>query len=333
MPFGYPKDGTEAYWNAMFEAIDGTRKVAASRGFKLNFLRANLNESDLNLTQSVVNLIKRSHITIGVITGHNPNVFWELGFSRALEKPVVLVVAKDVEEKAPVLVAELLRLPYEPDLFKEAPFSEADVMELQGRILSRLSMAVDVVRGRTKPVTFEIFTERDDAHLPDAVYGAQRTIDLITSNLYFFTDEEHFVSHGQYAFDDPVQRGVKVRILALNPDSVIAEYRARELGREHDVSGYREDLRNAARFIYHRYRDAKHVDIRIYDDLPLQITLRTDWDVFTAIVSRGQQARFNLHLKAHVDYPGVRPTFESHFSEVHADLGRTRDISAFKWAQ
>ncbi len=75
-----------------------------------------------------------------------------------------------------------------------------------------------------------------------------------------------------------------------------------------------------------------NVDIRIYDDLPSQITLLIDGKVITGFVSRGHQARYNIHVEFNLSCEGVKETFEQHFAEVLANQKDTTHITHFKWA-
>lgn len=218
------------------------------------------------------------------------------------------------------------------------PPDKSRVLDFQEHILRFFDIAVQIAKGmEERPPQYHIFSDRSGSQLPQVVAKATHTIDLITSNLSYFTDLENFVvkvdDELRFAFDLPIERGIRVRILTLNPDSIIAEYRAKQLGLEHDVSGYREQLRKAARFFYHRYRRYNNVDIRIYDDLPLQITLLIDNKVITGIMSRGHQARYNIHVEFDLDFKGVRASFEEHFAEVLASQAQTFHISRFAWAQ
>jgi hypothetical protein len=100
---------------------------------------------------------------------------------------------------------------------------------------------------------------------------------------------------------------------------------------EYDVGNYREELRKSAREFYQKYKDKENVSIRLYDDLPLQITLIVDNQIVTSVVSRGSRSRDNLHFLLDIATPGARKSFEEHFHEVSA--APSRHISTFKWAQ
>ena len=340
MPYG-SDEKSKAYWNRFYHlGILGLKPLIQGRGYSLNFLRAQEMPTALQLKESVKRLIDRSQICLGIITGLNPNVFWEIGYAESKGKPIVLLVADGVNETqySPVLVAEVLKMTYDGNIFDDDPPQDASLVDFQQNLIPFFDIAVNIAKATGKPaVQYTIFADRLQSNLPGAIATAQRTIDLITTNLSFYADFDNFVHETvgkiSYAFDPPIERGVRVRVLILDPESVIAEYRAKQLGREHEVYEYRNQLRRFATAFYHRYIDKENVDIRIYDDLPSQITLLIDDRVITSFLSRGQQARFNIHAEFSKDCKGVHETFEKNFAEVLANEKHTTHISHFKWAQ
>lgn len=340
MPYGRD-DESKSYWNKFYQfAILSMKSIFEGRGYTVNFVRPKEEPSALRLKEGVKDLIERCDICLAVITGLNPNVFWEVGYAESRGKPLIFVVEEGVNEAeySPVLVADALKEFYDGRIFNQPRPDKAQVLDFQERLLRFFDIGVKVVKGSAQPSPqYRVFSDRIGAQLARAVAKANNTIDLITSNLSYFADIDNFVAkvNGEtaFAFDHPVEQNVRLRILALNPDSVIAEYRAKQLGMEHDVSGYREQLRNSARFFYHRYMKSKNVDMRIYDDLPLQITFIIDGRVITSFVSRGHQARHNIHVEFDLEFKGARASFEEHFAEVLASQAQTFHISRFAWAQ
>ncbi len=341
MPYGREED-SKKYWNSFYQSgIEGMKPLFQAKNYTLNFLRAQETPSALELKQSVKTLIERCRICLGVITGVNPNVLWEVGYAESKGKPVILLVAEGLDETQypPVLIAEILKFVYNGKIFHENPPNKTLILDFQQQLLSFFELAVNVVKGKGESLPlYKVFSNRVGANLPQEIINANDTIDLITTNLSYYTDLENFSvkidGEKHYAFDPPIlSKGVRVRILTLNPESVIAEYRAKQLGKEHEVNVYRDQLRKAATSFYHRYFDMENVDIKIYDDLPSQISLIIDGKIITGFVSRGQQSRFNIHVEFNSECKGAHETFEKHFSEVHANQKYTTDISHFKWAQ
>ena len=339
MPYGEEETDARRYWNDFYSAILDMRPLFDSAPYTINFMRPAGTVGHLELKQNVIQIIDESHLVVAVITGLNPNVFWEVGYAECQSKPVVFLVEKHTEEArtSPVLVNATLRLPYDGTIFDEALPDGSQVRDFQMRLLPFLKTAVRIVKGQKKEPQYSIFNDREEVSLAGVVARAQKSIDLITSNLIYFADTSSFTAavggEQKFAFDFPVERGVRVRILALDPDSFVAGYRAKQLGLGYDVASYREELRNSAAFFYQRYRNYRNVQILIYDDLPLQITLLIDNEVITSIMSRGNRSRYNIHAQFDLDFPGVRDSFGGHFAEVLANQAQTRHISYFAWAQ
>ena len=60
-----------------------------------------------------LNAIESTDLILADLTGHNPNVFFELGVAKALGKPVVLI-SQDIED-VPFDLLHLRILKYQPD--------------------------------------------------------------------------------------------------------------------------------------------------------------------------------------------------------------------------
>jgi len=337
MPFGSDAK-SKRYWNDFYNALSDVSGLLSTRPYSINFRRADDTVNALELKEHVMKLIRDCDFTVAIITGSNPNVFWEAGFAQCLDKPIVFVIEADehAAQRSPVLVSATLKHTYDGKIFDVVPQDKAKVHNFQRSLLPFLGTAIEIVNGQIeRPAQHYVFSGRESAHLAKIIIEAERTIDLITSNLSYFADVNNFrdESTQEFPFDVPIKKGIKVRILTLDPDSPIAAYRARQLGRVHDVAGYREELRSSARFFYQRYQTFRNVDIRIYDDLPLQITLLVDDQIITSVMSRGNQSRDNIHLYFDLDFKGARTSFQGHFSEVLANQAQTVHIANLAWAR
>ncbi|MEA3357719.1 MAG: hypothetical protein U9Q67_04785, partial [Patescibacteria group bacterium] len=271
-----------------------------------------------------------------VTTGKNLNIFWEIGYTEAQNKPVVYLVDKGTEDlsNSSVLIIEALKCSYQSNdlerTVEEKKIPEAIAIKLR----SFLEQAVKAVKAYPKLPVLTAFSGREECNLPNLVAHATDRIYLITSNLSYFAGVNSFTveenNHKVFAFDPPIKRDVDVKILTLDPESPLVKYRAEQLTFEYDVGRYREELRESARRFYQLYKDEQKVSIRLYDDLPLQITLMIDDQVMTSVMTRGSRSRRNIHFVLDMDFPGARDSFERHFAEVAA--GPCRHISTFKWA-
>ncbi len=332
----YGKTDTERlYWKTLASAI---RDVAESvKGAQLNIHSAEDEVNALLLKDNVRKLIDKCDFTIAVTTGKNLNIFWEIGYTEAKNKPVVYLVDVDVEDlsNSPVLIIEALKCQYRANDLEKTVQEKKIPEEIAIKLGSFLEQAVMAVKASPKLPVLSGFSKRSECNLPDIVANATDRINLITSNLIYFADVNSFTveenNQKVFAFDPPIRRGVDVKILTMDPESPLVRYRAEQLTFEYDIGGYREELRESAKKFYQRYKNKRGVSIRLYDDLPLQITLMVDDQVMTSVMSRGSRSRENLHFILDMDYPGARDSFERHFAEVAA--GSCRHISTFKWAE
>ena len=95
-PFG----GT---WGAVHSLL---QNVLESDGVAVRWLNSGT-ELDKPIALAVHQYVEQADVVIADITGLNPNVMYELGFARALRKPVLPVVERNVEAVPPVVRGRL----------------------------------------------------------------------------------------------------------------------------------------------------------------------------------------------------------------------------------
>lgn len=70
------------------------------------------------ILEKIAGYIKQADIVIADCSGRNPNVFYELGMAHALEKPVILITADDIQDAPTDIRAfEFIRYTDGPDQF------------------------------------------------------------------------------------------------------------------------------------------------------------------------------------------------------------------------
>jgi hypothetical protein len=329
MPYGKNPE-EQAYWRLVSKSI-----IEIAREVKLVKLEIHLGKDEvhsLSLKENVKTAINAAHFTIAIVTKSNPNVFWEIGYTESQGKPVVYLMDEDVKELAdsPVLIVEALKCVYQ-----SSDLGNNDLpLEFKLRVKGFLDIAVKAVLGKPRSPQVQVIANRLSTHLPNKIMGAENRVHIITTNLSYFAADKSMFLHSEnediFVFDPPINKKVEVKILTLDPESPIVKYRAHQLGFEYKIAEYREELREGIRSFYQRYKGQHNVQIRLYDDLPLQITCMIDDEVITSIMSRGHRGRQNLHLTLDMNTPGARDSFEVHFNEVAA--APSSHISTFAWA-
>jgi hypothetical protein len=305
------------FWNVLTASI---RKTAESiKSHSLEIQRADDAIVAFQVKENVRRQIDQCDFTIAVVTDNNPNVFWEIGYSESQNKPVVYLVDEENSARiseSPILIIEALKCAYRGSSL--ADFVE-NKQELPGELGKKLEMflvqAIDSVIAATKRHLLMTSSSREGCKLPEMIANAKQRICLITTNLKYFVSFDKFTVEAEgkepvFAFDPPIKKGVDVRILALDPESPIVRYRAEQLRMDHDIMGYREELRDSARRFHQKFKDNGNFSLRLYDDLPLQITIIVDSAVVTSMIKRGQRSRETLHFALDMNTPGTRTTFE-----------------------
>jgi len=118
---------TIVYDHGIKPAIEDVKQLHPT----LSFTQARADENlvtDSDKVKSVVDSLKRSDLVIADITGHNPNVLWELGFSHALDKPTIIL--SQTRDNLPFNIRTRDVLEYE--------FSTSGLKSLKTRLLQTL---------------------------------------------------------------------------------------------------------------------------------------------------------------------------------------------------
>lgn len=140
------------------DVYDAIKTTAEERGFRCN--RVDEQHFQEHIVRRIYDQIKEADVIIADLTGDNPNVFYELGYARALDKKIVLLTQQD---GVPFDLSHYQRIVYSVGLDqlrgKLGDYLHSMVQERQvGGQLSRLcfhlvnkfsSKALDVARGST----------------------------------------------------------------------------------------------------------------------------------------------------------------------------------------
>jgi hypothetical protein len=216
-----------------------------------------------------------------------------LGHAEALGKPIVVLADDTSLRDLPVLAGLPNVCVYNHKLVQDVKPSDAgEVLKLIARDLAAwvTQACEDARRGqtvgaRTRATTY---AKRDDIILAPMISSSHQIVDILTTNVaYFLTGKFKPSEDTEHPFAAALRNGASVRIVTMDPESVIAEYRARQLGRGDDVPGYRKELRDGIISLHNLFAHRGNFYLKIYNDLPLQITTRVDQTIFTSIVTRG----------------------------------------------
>jgi hypothetical protein len=139
------------------------------------------------------------------------------------------------------------------------------------------------------------YPSRDAIDLPTMISGARKQVDILTTNLQYFLSPTF--SSDPHPIATALKNGATVRVVTMDPESVIAEYRAKQLVRGQDVPGYRRELRNGIIELFNRFVESADFHLHTYNDLPLQIATRVDHTIITSVVTIGERARKRIQIQ------------------------------------
>jgi hypothetical protein len=138
MPFGDHGTKDRDHYDKVYEHII----VRALRGIQIECTRADRMGINVEITAEVQRQLRDSDLVIADLSDSNPNVFYELGYRHALNKPSIMVCD------------DVTRLPFNVRTWGMIHYSLADVPladDSVAQIRKRASQAMEAVRERAQP--------------------------------------------------------------------------------------------------------------------------------------------------------------------------------------
>lgn len=338
MPFGEkPDDPNNEWWKLYWGGIKPLEEE--KKALNLNIYRADHTLRDLGLKENIKRCIEDANILVCVLTD-NPNVLWEVGYAEALEKPIVFMIDEKrlIEKEIPVLAGQPNFCRYNHNLVREAPPNPDSCINTLKVIRNDLA---PYIREAAKHVSHRqigkdiyrvtAYKNRRVANLAGLISSATHRVDILVTNLDWFVNSESFNLEDieNHPFKKAINNGARIRILSMDPETVIAEYRAKQLGESADVPGYRNILRESIKKVYKSFKNFEKFKLRIYNELPLQISFIIDDKIITGIIARGERSRELVHIEFYRNFDGVTESFLNHFDGL---FNASMDVSHFKWA-
>ncbi len=343
MPFGDDPDSPQNEWTKLFEhglkqlehemtgLPDGIKHVP------VKLWRADRKLESLALKTNVIRGIERCDFLLAVLTTsvirgthglrlNNPNVLWEIGYAEAMGKQIVVLADNNDLRRLPVLAGVPNVCVYDHKLVRSVSFRDAPtVLSVIARNLVQhiAKASEEAKRGATGLAgsRARFYSSRDAVDLATMISGAQKQVDILTTNLQYYLCEVDAIASA-------IKNGATVRVVTMDPESVIAEYRAKQLVRGQDVPGYRRELRHGIIELFQRFGESADFHLHTYNDLPLQITTRVDHNIITSVVTIGERARKRIHIRFSLHDEGVTESFVGHFQSM---FDNSFDVSGLKW--
>ncbi|MCT4543776.1 MAG: nucleoside 2-deoxyribosyltransferase [Vallitalea sp.] len=114
-----------------------------------------INDND-TITQTIIEQLQESDLVIADITGNNPNVFYELGYRQATNKPVIQMVKSDINSM-PFDVSSIRTIRYtlnDPDKLTETKESlQKTIRSIKEKELLTNSIQSQTIKNDINPLT------------------------------------------------------------------------------------------------------------------------------------------------------------------------------------
>lgn len=256
-----------------------------------------------SLERDVVNQIEAADFLVAVTTDLNENVLLEIGIALALGKPTVLV--NDFGGKLPANIQGRYYCSYNSD----NPRGAVEALKDHCR------NAIYEVLSADKATHFRLwgYGDRNDCPLKYRLEKAESHVLITTTNLQWFTKPPVMNSLLQRLDQHDKLR---VRVLALDPDSLYVAGRASQL--RWTVRDFRAQLDKSLRQVSRKLKKhKKRCIITTYDEFPTQIATIIDDSVFFGVVSLVDQARRNVVVEFNIiRHKGAKESFLGHFERL-----------------
>lgn len=289
--------------------------------FNIKINRADIQEqAHLILDQQICDSIKDCDFAIADLTTQNRNVFIEIGFARALHKPVILL-ASDLSQVPSDLSGRYLKI-YNPN--------ELDLLPQQLIPYFRGARADIVAARRMNLFDVKGYANRDLIDLNDLFSKAENNISILTTNLAYFVikyDGQSLIETIKKALLD--NKNLVVTILTLDPDSNFTNDRAKQLRRP--LSSFREGLRKSLEKTSRLLKGfPSRCHINTYDDFPTQVTIIVDDTIINSTIALNTTGRENCNFMLNKDNIGADKSFINHFNALFGRSEPFRRKMGFK---
>jgi len=282
-----------------FDAVyqDGIQLAARFiKNYDLNWIR--LDEEAYKqrvIEENVLRNIDNSDLLIADISRYpdkdipNVSVMHEIGYACGRDIPFILIGQEGTHKNLPSNLKGSILVMYKSD-------SEAALKDFSRRLGKQITKIIkDEVLPRLRGgFQVEGFSARRNINISNLIERANQHVRILTTNL----------SYTSLFLKDAISRALsnntdnpafKVEILAMDPESDVANWRARQLG-EPSTRKYRDLLRKSLDDMRDTFGDYPNVDITTYSSLPTQMTFIVDNTVIIAVVSLGLQSREGIHF-------------------------------------
>lgn len=310
-PFGtrtHAKTGLETNNDTVYEALKALERIRPN--FPIAVYRADTTKyKQAELHSHVIQCVREADFCVADFTGQNPNVVYETGYARGLDREVIVIVQD--RSDVPTDLKELITVPYNADA----------MAHLAHDIDQHLDRVVSAVQHRSEVTSSQIqyFSKRDDTYIRERIRSAKLKIYILQTNLSII--QANYISDLLQAMRSNPQ--LQLRLLTLDPQSIFVNFRGQQLGYKENISLYRGELDAALKSVHFQLLQfGDRAAIKIYDDFPTQIGFYFDTEILACIVSATGRSRENCAFLLSSVMPGAQKSFIEHFDYLWDDSNR-----------
>ena len=327
------------YINGIAPAIPLINKDTSNE-YELEIYDAEREPSIEDIKDKVPVALNESDIFLCVLSEFRPSVMFEVGYSRKLGLPSIYLLGKSYANKTkPILIGEPDTLYYveEPTAFNIIPEKLSEYL-LQACKVVELKQHQKDCRINEPVYSVACYKDRNAIDIPEKMQKASKKIKILTTNMHYFVSPDFIEDNQENGakldyLGEALERGVKITILTMDPDSNLVVERYKQLNPQYsdDVYRYREELRQSIIAFYKKFID--HVQnnnliLNLYDSLPTQMQYWIDDDLYVPSMAGDRRSRECIHVMFNENLPGVPETYTHHFSLVFRE---SKAIQQFSW--
>jgi hypothetical protein len=245
-PIGLPGSEIREHADDVFDFI--VKPAAEKAGYAP--VRADHEARPGTITEQMYDHILGDDLLIAILTGHNPNVFYEVAVAEAAARPLILLIENSHDIPFDISARRVLQYDLKPRTLHNGTHSDALFRSITELETSRASSKVPF-RPSLKPLgsgeaLWRLIPRSRDVPREDC-------IGLVTSARSFvrYQGLALFSYAKMIGFDEALRgalaRGVEIRVLLMHPDNAALPHMMREFTTTY-VENIRGEIRSGAEF-------------------------------------------------------------------------------------
>lgn len=307
---------SDEFWKMCKQVCDGT-----DGNFEAFRADTEFSDAGPRLQDRIDSYIKKADICVADLVGsRNENALLEVGAAYTLNIPVIPISDKPL----PSDIRGNLYINLNPNELEKENIRKGFCQDLYRRLLE--ASVVKVRESNKKQFVVYGYASRRIVDFYSLINRCAERIYVLTTNLGFLVNEELIsgIEGPKMTVLEMLAEALKskpnnfsMRILTLDPDSNFTNERASAL--EKDRQEFREHMRQDL-YTVKKYVESEDcnvsVQVKIYDEFPVQMTYFFDDIVVSSVVAVSQSSRECITYIHSLRENGAKETYEKHFERI-----------------